>query len=105
MRLKNRLFWAVGFGHLTNDIFASMGPVVLAFLSASILPMSNTQIGLAVSLAQLMGAVTQPGFGWLADKSGGRWIGSIGLAFHVGMITLSIALAAITRQYWVMFVP
>ncbi len=105
MRLKNRLFWAVGFGHLTNDIFASMGPVILAFLSASILPMSNTQIGLAVSLAQMAGAITQPGFGWLADKSGGRWIGSLGLAFHVAMFTLAIALAAITRQYWLMFFP
>jgi len=105
MRLKNRLFWAVGFGHLTNDITASMGPVVLAFLSASILPMSNTQIGLAVSLAQLAGAITQPGFGWLADKTGGRWIGSLGLAFHVGMFTLAIALAALTQQYWIMFFP
>lgn len=105
MRLKNRLFWAVGFGHLTNDIFASMGPVVLAFLSASILPMSNTQIGLAVSVAQLAGALSQPPFGYLADKTGGRWIGSLGLAFHVMMFTLAIGVAALTQQYWLMFIP
>ena len=105
MRLKNRLFWAVGIGHLTNDLFGSMGPVLLAFLSASILPMSNTQIGLAVSLAQLMGALTQPGFGILADRSGGRWIGSLGLAFHVGMFTLAVVMAALTRHYWLMFFP
>jgi MFS transporter, FSR family, fosmidomycin resistance protein len=105
MRHKSRLFWAVGVGHLTNDVFASMGPVLLAFLSASILPMSNTQIGLAVSLAQLMGAVSQPGFGILADRTGGRWIGSLGLAFHVGMFTLSIIIAATTHQYWLMFIP
>lgn len=105
MRFKSRLFWAVGLGHLTNDVFASMGPVLLAFLSASILPMSNTQIGLAVSLAQLMGALTQPGFGILADRTGGRWIGSLGLAFHVGMFTLSIIIAATTHQYWLMFFP
>lgn len=105
IRPKNRLFWAVGIGHLSNDIFASMGPVILAFLSASILPMSNTQIGLAVSMAQLAGALSQPGFGILADRTGGRWIGSLGLAFHVGMFTLAIVLAALTRQYWLMFVP
>lgn len=105
MRQKSRLFWAVGVGHLTNDVFASMGPVLLAFLSASILPMSNTQIGLAVSLAQLMGAVSQPGFGILADRTGGRWLGSLGLAFHVGMFTLSIVIAATTHQYWLMFIP
>lgn len=105
MRFKSRLFWAVGVGHLTNDIFASMAPVLLAFLSASILPMSNTQIGLAVSLAQLMGALSQPGFGILADRTGGRWIGSLGLAFHVGMFTLSVVIAATTHQYWLMFFP
>lgn len=105
MRPTNRLFWAVGFGHLTNDIFASMGPVVLAFLAAGILPMSNTQIGLAVSLAQLSGALTQPFFGYYADRTGGRWIGSLGLAFHVGMFTFAIAVAALTQQYWLMFFP
>ena len=105
MPRNSRLFWAVGIGHLTNDIFASMGPVVLAFLAAGILPMSNIQIGLAVSLAQLSGALTQPFFGIRADRTGGRWIGSLGLAFHVGMFTLAVALAALTRQYWLMFVP
>ena len=105
MLRNSRLFWAVGIGHLTNDIFASMGPVVLAFLAAGILPMSNIQIGLAVSLAQLSGALTQPFFGIRADRTGGRWIGSLGLAFHVAMFTLAVALAALTRQYWLMFVP
>lgn len=105
MLRNSRLFWAVGIGHLTNDIFASMGPVLLAFLAAGILPMSNIQIGLAVSLAQLAGALTQPFFGIRADRTGGRWIGSLGLVFHVGMFTLAVALAALTRQYWLMFFP
>ena len=105
MRSKSRLFWAVGFGHLTNDVFGSMGPVLLAFLSASILPMSNTQIGLAVSMAQLIGALSQPGFGILADRTGGRWIGSLGLTFHVSMFTLSVIIAVTTHQYWLMFFP
>ena len=100
-----RLLWSVCIGHLTNDIFASMVPVVLTFLAASMLPMSNAQIGLAVSLSQLLGALTQPFFGILADRSGGRWIGSIGLAYHVLAFTLGIALAAWTRQYWLMFLP
>lgn len=102
---KSRLFWAVGLGHLTNDIFASMGPVILAFMSASILPMTNTQIGLAVSAAQLLGAVTQPGFGIIADRTGGRWIGTIGLCVQVGLFTLSIVVASATGQYWLMFIP
>lgn len=100
-----RLLWSVGIGHLTNDIFSSMVPVVLTFLAASMLPMSNVQIGLAVSLSQLLGALTQPFFGIMADRSGGRWIGSLGLALHVGLFTLGIALAMLTRQYWLMFFP
>ncbi len=105
MPRKHRLLWSVCIGHLTNDVFTSMVPVLLTFLAAGMLPMSNAQIGLAVSLSQLFGAFTQPFFGILADRSGGRWIGSLGLAFHVCMFTLSILMAAFTRQYWLMFVP
>lgn len=102
---KQRLLWSVCIGHLTNDVFTSMAPVVLTFLAAGMLPMSNAQIGLAVSLSQLFGALTQPFFGILADRSGGRWIGSLGLAFHVCQFTLAILLAASTRQYWLMLLP
>ncbi|MCY4147633.1 MAG: MFS transporter, partial [Chloroflexi bacterium] len=85
--------------------FSSMPPVLLTFLAASILPMSNIQIGLVISLSQLLGALTQPFFGMRADRTGGRRLGSLGLAFNVFMFTLSVALAAATRQYWLMFVP
>lgn len=102
---KTRLFWSVGIGHLTNDIFTSMGVVVLTFLSVSLLPMSNTQIGLAVSLAQLTGALSQPFFGLQADKTGGRWLGAGGVAWLVGMMMLAIALASITRLYALVIVP
>ncbi len=105
MARHSRLLWSVCIGHLTNDVFASMTPVLLTFLAAGIMPMNNIQIGLAVSLAQLMGALTQPYFGIKADRSGGRWLGSFGLLFHVFMFTLSVILAALTRQYWLMFVP
>ena len=105
MPRHHRLLWSVCIGHLTNDVFASMVPVVLTFLAASMLPMSNAQIGLAVSLSQLLGALTQPFFGIVADRSGGRWVGTLGLAFHVSLFTLAMLLAAWTRQYWLMFLP
>lgn len=100
-----RLLLSVCFGHLTNDIFASMTPVLLTFLAAGILPMSNIQIGLAVSMAQLLGAITQPWFGIRADRAGGRVLGAFGLAFHVGLFTLGVILAAAARNYWLMFIP
>jgi len=100
-----RLLWSVCIGHLTNDIFSSMTPVLLTFLAAGIMPMSNIQIGLAVSMAQLLGAITQPYFGIRADRSGGRTLGTLGLVFHVALFTLGVILAAATRHYWLMFIP
>ena len=100
-----RLLWSVCIGHLINDIFASMTPVLLTFLAAGIMPMSNIQIGLTIGIAQLLNALPQPFFGLRADRSGGRRLGSIGLLFHVGLFTIAVGLAALTRQYWLMFFP
>lgn len=105
MRRQYRLLWSVCYGHLTNDIFASMTPVLLTFLAAGIMPMSNIQIGLTVGIAQLFNALPQPFFGLRADRSGGRRLGSFGLLLHVGLFTLAVLLAALTRQYWLMFFP
>ncbi len=105
MPRKYRLLWSVCIGHLTNDIFASMTPVVLTFLAAGMMPMSNIQIGLTVGIAQLLNALPQPFFGLRADRSGGRRLGSLGLLLHVGLFTFAVALAALTRQYWLMFFP
>jgi MFS transporter, FSR family, fosmidomycin resistance protein len=102
---RKRLFWAVGLGHLTNDIFMASGVVLLAFLSATVLPMSNTQIGFAISAAQLSGAITQPGFGVWADRRGGRWLGAGGLAWVVSMYMLAVVAAIVTRNYWLMLIP
>jgi len=101
---KARVFWAVGLGHFVNDVFMSMGPVLLAFLSVSVLPMTNTQIGLTVSAAQLIGAVSQPWFGLLADRTGGRWLGAGGVAWTVGCLMLAVV-GAQTGYFWLMFIP
>lgn len=101
---QKRAFWAVALGHLTNDTFMGMGAVVLAFLSVSIMPLSNTQIGLTISATQLMGAFMQPGFGILADRNGGRWIGAGGVAWTVGFFMIAIVVAQ-TGYFWLMFFP
>jgi MFS transporter, FSR family, fosmidomycin resistance protein len=101
---RQRVFWAAGLGHLTNDTFMSMGAVVLAFLSVSILPLSNTQIGLMLSSTQLMGAVSQPGFGLLADRIGGRWLGAGGVIWTIGFFMLSLVMVQ-TGYFWLLFIP
>lgn len=106
MRLpSNRLFWAVSLGHTTNDIFMSMRSVLLAFISAYVLPMSNRQIGLAISAGELAGAFSQPFFGWLADKTGGRWVGALGVAWTVSGIMIAMLVVAAGGSYWMMLIP
>lgn len=102
---RQRKFWSVAVGHLTNDIFMASGIVVLTYLSATILPMTNTQIGFAVSMQQLSGAVIQPFFGLQADKTGGRWIGSGGVAWTAFSFAMAVLLAITTQNYWLMLIP
>jgi FSR family fosmidomycin resistance protein-like MFS transporter len=101
---RQPLFWAVSVGHMTNDIFMSMGPVLLVFLGTAILPMSVAQIGLAVGARDILGSVSQPLFGWLSDRTGGRWLGAGGVAWVVAWLMVSMALA-LTGRFWLMVVP
>lgn len=103
---KSRKFWSVSIGHFTNDTLMQVGgPVLLTFLSTTIMPMSLTQIGLAISAKQLVGAISQPLFGLRADKTGGRWIGAGGLALTVMSFALAIFIAITTRNYYMMLIP
>lgn len=98
---RNRLFWAVSLGHFTNDTFMSMMSVLLAFISVNVLTLSKTQIGVILGITALVGALTQPLFGLLADRNGGRWLGAGGVAWTVGMVLLAL-LAAESGIYLLM---
>lgn len=98
---RQRLFWAVSLGHMTNDTFISMSSVLLAFISVNVLPMSTVQIGAILSITALLGALAQPFFGWLADRSGGRLLGAGGVAWTV-VLTLLAVLAAEGGYFWLM---
>lgn len=95
----------VSLAHVTNDTFMSMGGVVLAFAASAVLPMSNAQIGLAISLTQLCGALSQPFFGLVADRTGGRLLGVGGVTWVVVMMLLALTLASATGSYVLMLIP
>lgn len=107
MRQSNpsHTFWSVSVGHLTVDMFTGMGPVLLVFLSAHVLSMSNTQIGFAVSLYQLLGALSQPVFGIVGDRSGGRLLGAGGVAWTVTLLLSSLVIAQVTGSFYLMLIP
>lgn len=90
---RTRQFWAVACSHFALDVVMSSIPVLLTFISLYVLPMSAVQFGLIVGLMQLTGAVTQPMFGWLTDRIGGRWTGSIGLGWVAAMFVLTLLAA------------
>lgn len=100
---RSRLFWAVSLGHMTNDTFISMSSVLLAFISVNVLPLSAVEIGIVLSASALVGALAQPFFGWLADRSGGRLLGAGGVAWTVGLILLAVA-AAERGLFWPMVI-
>ena len=100
---RQRLFWAVSLGHMTNDMFISMASVLLAFISVNVLPMTTVQIGAILSVAALLGALAQPFFGLLADRSGGRLLGAGGVAWTV-TLTLLAVVAAEGGYFWLMVI-
>jgi MFS transporter, FSR family, fosmidomycin resistance protein len=91
-------FLAVTAGHFAIDIWNSMGPVLVAFLRAP-LGLSGAEVGLAVGSYQFLAGVTQPAFGWLADRMGSRVMGPASVAWTIGLVTLALAVAVRTASY------
>jgi FSR family fosmidomycin resistance protein-like MFS transporter len=98
---RNRLFLAIASGHFGVDILNSAGPVLLAVLSRS-WGLSYAQIGFALTLYTLLGSLSQPVFGWLADRRQGRPAVLAGLG--VAWIALCFGAAALA-QSWVTLLP
>ena len=69
---------AVSFGHMAIDILNASIAMILAVLAVPF-SISNAQIGLGSMAYALMGSLSQPFFGVLADRFGGRWLGAVGL--------------------------
>jgi len=71
---------SVSLGHLAIDVLSSSVAMILTVLAVPF-DLSNSQIGVGVMIYQLVGSLTQPFFGVLADRVGGRWLGAAGLAW------------------------
>lgn len=103
--IRNRALVTLFFGHCTNDFVGGFIPVLYPLLSGKF-HLSLSEVGL-VSLAYTgMGAITQPFFGWLADRYGTRLIGTaiiwsaiafgaIGFAPSFHLVLLLAALAGV----------
>jgi FSR family fosmidomycin resistance protein-like MFS transporter len=101
---RKPVFAAVTLGHFTLDVFNNSGPVLVTFLSD---PMGLTaaQIGLALGSYQFFSSLTQPLFGWLADKVGSRWLGPGSVAWTIGFLILALAVARQTNSFVLFLIP
>lgn len=88
--LKNRLLFSISAGHFAVDVLNSVVPVLLAALAMP-LALTNAQIGFALTLHIFAGSLSQPLFGWLADRFSARPAALAG----AGVAWMAACLAAI----------
>jgi FSR family fosmidomycin resistance protein-like MFS transporter len=89
--LKDRPFIAAAVAHFAVDALNSQRPLLLAVLSVP-LGLSNTAIGLVSTIYTFSGSLSQPIFGWLADRLGPRWVATLGVLWMAGAFGLAVNL-------------
>ncbi|HEY42459.1 MAG TPA: MFS transporter [Anaerolineae bacterium] len=89
--IKDRPFIAAAVAHFAVDALNGQRPLLLAVLSVP-LGLSNTAIGLVTTLYTFSGSLSQPLFGWLADRIGPRWVATIGVLWMAGAFGLAVSL-------------
>ncbi|MFP3896517.1 MAG: MFS transporter [Anaerolineales bacterium] len=70
-KARKRTLIGVSVGHGVHDIWLGLAPVLLAALSTQ-MGLSNADIGLGIMLYQGISSLTQPLFGRLSERIGGR---------------------------------
>ena len=101
---RNKLYLAVTLGHFTIDVFNNMGAVLVTFFSVP-MALSAAHIGLAVGTYQLVGGISQPVFGWLADRIGSRRLGPLSVIWTIGFLVVSVWLAQTTHNFALFMLP
>lgn len=76
---RNKSYLSVALTHFSVDVLNGSRTLLIAILALS-LGLSNSQVALVALLYNVGNALTQPLFGWLADRYGARWlvVGGIG---------------------------
>ncbi len=95
---------AVSYAHFAVDILNGLNAVVLTFISAHFMTISKTEIGLLLGLYSLCASLSQPFFGWLADRDGGRRIALIGVIWLPVFLMAGYFAGMATKNYWLMLV-
>ena len=93
--IRDGYFLAVSLNHFAVDLLNSQLGILVVFL-APVLGLANSDIGLIVLIYTSVGSLTQPIFGWLADRYSTRWLSGASLIW----IALWISIAVSTNIQW-----
>jgi len=110
--LQNVPFFAIVFSHLMTDLYVGQRTVYLTYLSEP-LQLNKTALGALSAAAVMAAGLSQPIFGWLADRWGARrmilaamvWIGITFTASILLPISLAPALLILANLGAGMFHP
>lgn len=86
---KNVTLWSLVLGHFCVDMMAGAMPIIVGLYLKDSLLMDLTQIGMMLAVYKLSSSLTQPLFGYLSDRYGGRWFavgGVLWMALFQGLV-------------------
>lgn len=86
--IRERPFLAVAITHFFVDVLNSSRTLLVAILAIN-LDLSNAQVGMALLLYNVGSSLSQPLFGWLADRVGARWLVTGGMGWMMAFYALA----------------
>ncbi|MEZ4865518.1 MAG: MFS transporter [Caldilineaceae bacterium] len=87
--LKNVTLWSLTLGHFCVDMQAGAMPIIVGLYLKDALQLTLAQIGFMLAMYKLTSSLTQPIFGYLSDRYGGRWFavgGVLWMALLQGLV-------------------
>lgn len=92
--MRERDYLAVAITHFFVDILNSSRTILVALLAINI-GLTNAQVGIALLLYNVGSSLSQPLFGWFADRVGARWL----VVGGMGWMMLFYGLAAVMGDW------
>lgn len=86
---KNVTLWSLTLGHFSVDMLAGAMPIIVGLYMKETLLLDLSQIGVMLAVYKMTASLTQPLFGYLSDRYGGRWFavgGVLWMAILQGLV-------------------
>ncbi len=88
---RNRAYLSVSLTHFFVDVLNNSRTLLVAIIAVSI-GLTNAEVGIALLLYNIGSSLSQPIFGWLADRFGPRWLVVGGIGWMIGLYSLAAVL-------------